>query len=62
MRVRGYISCVLGCPYEGEVAAARVAEVAHALHQMGAYEISLGDTIGVGTPAKAPLTVCLPNA
>jgi hydroxymethylglutaryl-CoA lyase len=51
--VRGYVSCVLGCPYEGEVAAAKVAEVAERLHRMGCYEISLGDTIGVGTPAKA---------
>ena len=53
IRVRGYVSCVLGCPYEGEVAPARVAEVAGALHDMGCYEISLGDTIGVGTPGKA---------
>jgi isopropylmalate/homocitrate/citramalate synthase len=44
---------VLGCPYEGEVDPARVAEVAVALHRMGAYEVSLGDTIGTGTPAKA---------
>ncbi|MBI3129957.1 MAG: hydroxymethylglutaryl-CoA lyase [Acidobacteria bacterium] len=51
--VRGYVSCVLGCPYEGEVPAAKVAEVAERLHRMGCYEISLGDTIGVGTPAKA---------
>ncbi|OHZ03686.1 hydroxymethylglutaryl-CoA lyase [Salinicola sp. MIT1003] len=53
VRVRGYVSCVLGCPYEGEVAPARVAEVSKALHEMGCYEISLGDTIGVGTPLKA---------
>ena len=53
IRVRGYVSCVLGCPYEGEVAPARVAEVAGALDDMGCYEISLGDTIGVGTPGKA---------
>jgi isopropylmalate/homocitrate/citramalate synthase len=53
IRVRGYISCVLGCPYEGEVAPERVADVAAALHEMGCYEVSLGDTIGVGTPAKA---------
>jgi hydroxymethylglutaryl-CoA lyase len=53
IRVRGYVSCVLGCPYEGEVAPARVAGVAAALYEMGCYEISLGDTIGVGTPAKA---------
>ncbi|MGH8689155.1 MAG: hydroxymethylglutaryl-CoA lyase [Burkholderiales bacterium] len=52
IKVRGYISCVLGCPYEGEVAPAKVAEVARALHQMGCYEISLGDTIGTGTPRK----------
>jgi hydroxymethylglutaryl-CoA lyase len=53
IKVRGYISCVLGCPYEGDVAPARVAAVAAALHEMGCYEVSLGDTIGVGTPAKA---------
>src|SRR5512132_1622359 len=52
-RVRGYISCVLGCPYEGEVAPAKVAEVAARLAEMGCYEISLGDTIGVGTAGKA---------
>jgi len=53
IRVRGYISCVLGCPYEGEVAPESVARVARALDAMGCYEISLGDTIGTGTPAKA---------
>jgi len=52
MRVRGYISCVLGCPYEGEVDPAKVAEVADALHKMGSYEVSLGDTIGIGTAGK----------
>jgi len=53
VRVRGYVSCVLGCPYEGEVAPAKVAEVAGQLAAMGCYEVSLGDTIGVGTPGKA---------
>jgi len=53
IRVRGYISCVLGCPYEGDVAPAAVASVAAALYRMGCYEISLGDTIGTGTPGKA---------
>jgi isopropylmalate/homocitrate/citramalate synthase len=53
LRVRGYVSCVLGCPYEGAVPVARVAEVAAALRAMGCAEISLGDTIGVGTPMKA---------
>jgi hydroxymethylglutaryl-CoA lyase len=53
LRVRGYVSCVLGCPYEGEVAPAAVRSVAAALLTMGCYEISLGDTIGVGTPMKA---------
>jgi hydroxymethylglutaryl-CoA lyase len=48
--VRGYVSCVLGCPYEGAIAPAAVAAVAGALHDMGCHEISLGDTIGVGTP------------
>jgi hydroxymethylglutaryl-CoA lyase len=51
IRVRGYVSCVLGCPYQGEVQPAAVAEVAARLLEMGCYEISLGDTIGVGTPA-----------
>lgn len=48
--VRGYVSCVLGCPYEGDIAPTAVARVAKALTEMGCYEISLGDTIGVGTP------------
>ena len=51
--VRGYVSCVLGCPYEGEVAPAAVAELAEEMLAMGCYEISLGDTIGVGTAGKA---------
>ncbi|MHC6225281.1 hydroxymethylglutaryl-CoA lyase [Pseudomonas sp. X10] len=50
VRVRGYVSCVLGCPYEGAVSAEQVAPVARALHDMGCYEVSLGDTIGTGTP------------
>jgi len=53
LKVRGYVSCVLGCPYEGAVPVAKVAEVAAALDGMGCFEISLGDTIGVGTPMKA---------
>lgn len=53
IRVRGYVSCVLGCPYEGEIAADAVAHVAKRLRDLGCYEISLGDTIGRGTPAKA---------
>ena len=52
IKVRGYVSCVLGCPYEGEIAPEQVANVAEKLYQMGCYEISLGDTIGVGTPAN----------
>src|SRR5207245_6558595 len=52
IKVRGYVSCVLGCPYEGAIAPKRVADVAAALAEMGCYEISLGDTIGVGTPGK----------
>lgn len=52
VRVRGYVSCALGCPYEGEIAPERVAEVAGRLLRSGCYEISLGDTIGVGTPLK----------
>ena len=50
--VRGYVSCVVGCPYEGPIAPERVAAVAGALYEMGCYEVSLGDTIGVGTPGK----------
>jgi hydroxymethylglutaryl-CoA lyase len=57
IRVRGYVSCVLGCPYEGEVAPQRVAEVAAALYEMGCYEVSLGDTIGVGTPGRTKAMV-----
>jgi hydroxymethylglutaryl-CoA lyase len=52
VRVRGYVSCVVGCPYEGEIAPSAVAGVARALVAMGCIEISLGDTIGVGTPKK----------
>jgi hydroxymethylglutaryl-CoA lyase len=50
--VRGYVSCVAGCPYEGPVAPEQVARVAGLMHRMGCYEISLGDTIGVGTPGS----------
>lgn len=53
VRVRGYVSCVLGCPYEGDIPLANVVRVAKALFDMGCYEISLGDTIGVGTAGKA---------
>lgn len=51
--VRGYVSCVLGCPYEGEIQPSMVAKVARTMLDLGCYEISLGDTIGVGTPVKA---------
>jgi hydroxymethylglutaryl-CoA lyase len=53
VKVRGYISCVLGCPFDGEVKPRAVANVADLLWDLGCYEISLGDTIGVGTPLKA---------
>ena len=53
LRVRGYVSCVLGCPYEGDISPRAVADVAEALNAMGCYQVSLGDTIGVGTPRKA---------
>jgi hydroxymethylglutaryl-CoA lyase len=53
VRVRGYVSTVLGCPYQGEVPLVDVVHVAQRLHELGCYEISLGDTIGVGTPDKA---------
>lgn len=53
IRVRGYISCCLGCPYEGEMSAQAVADLATTLFNIGCYEISLGDTVGTGTPRKA---------
>ncbi|HVC11445.1 MAG TPA: hydroxymethylglutaryl-CoA lyase [Burkholderiales bacterium] len=52
VKLRGYVSCALGCPYEGEVKPQQVAAVAGALYEMGCHEVSLGDTIGVGTPRK----------
>ncbi|HAE03095.1 MAG TPA: hydroxymethylglutaryl-CoA lyase, partial [Rhodospirillaceae bacterium] len=52
LKVRGYISCVLGCPYEGRIAPQAVADVADRLFRLGCYEISLGDTIGTGTPVE----------
>lgn len=66
IRVRGYVSCVLGCPYEGEVKPAKVAEVAADLFERGCYEISLGDTIGVGTPNRTRALIdivgdCIPR-
>jgi hydroxymethylglutaryl-CoA lyase len=61
IKVRGYVSCVVGCPYEGDVAPEKVAEVAAALYEMGCYEVSLGDTIGAGTPGKtqAMIQACM---
>src|SRR3978361_1859836 len=53
IKVRGYISCVLGCPFDGEVQPQAVVDVVEVLSELGCYEISLGDTIGVGTPVKA---------
>jgi hydroxymethylglutaryl-CoA lyase len=53
VKVRGYISCVLGCPFDGEIRPEAVADLAKTLWDLGCYEISLGDTIGVGTPTKA---------
>ncbi|MEO7064175.1 MAG: hydroxymethylglutaryl-CoA lyase [Dokdonella sp.] len=53
VKVRGYVSTVLGCPYQGEVQVAEVVRVAKKLHDLGCYEISLGDTIGIGTPVNA---------
>ncbi len=55
--VRGYISCVLGCPYEGAVSIEAVVGVARSLRKIGCHEISLGDTIGIGTPAKAKFLI-----
>jgi hydroxymethylglutaryl-CoA lyase len=61
IKVRGYLSCVVACPYEGAIAPQKVAEVAAALYDMGCYEVSLGDTIGAGTPGKtqAMIEACL---
>jgi hydroxymethylglutaryl-CoA lyase len=53
LKVRGYVSCVLGCPYDGEIKPKAVVDVAKILWDLGCYEVSLGDTIGVGTPTKA---------
>src|ERR1700744_2078302 len=53
VKVRGYISCVLGCPFDGETKPQSVVDVAKVLWDLGCYEVSLGDTIGVGTPKKA---------
>ncbi len=53
VKVRGYVSTVLGCPYQGEVPVGDVVRVAKRLHELGCYEISLGDTIGIGTPGNA---------
>ena len=53
VRVRGYVSTVLGCPYQGDVPVTDVVRVARQMHDLGCYEISLGDTIGIGTPLKA---------
>lgn len=53
VKVRGYVSTVLGCPYEGDIAVSKVVEVAKALHSLGCYEVSLGDTVGYGTPRQA---------
>ena len=50
LRVRGYVSCIVGCPYEGDIAPHKVAELTETLLELGCYEVSLGDTIGVGTP------------
>ncbi|MGR3914483.1 MAG: hypothetical protein OD918_08180 [Gammaproteobacteria bacterium] len=51
--MRGYVSCALGCPFEGEIAPGEVARVARLLHTLGCYELSLGDTIGIGMPRSA---------
>lgn len=57
LRIRGYVSCTLGCPYEGKVPVSQVVKVAQALSAAGCYEVSLGDTIGVGTPKAAEAMV-----
>ena len=55
IKVRGYVSCVMGCPYQGEIDPKLVNLVAKKLFEMGCYEISLGDTIGIGTPEKTQI-------
>lgn len=64
IKVRGYVSCVLGCPYEGHIDANKVAEVTEQLFKLGCYEVSLGDTIGTGTPLAAQnmLKACMNSA
>lgn len=63
IRLRGYISCVLGCPYEGDIAAEKVKTIAARLYELGCYEISLGDTIGIGTPNRAKALIeCVQSA
>jgi hydroxymethylglutaryl-CoA lyase len=57
LKVRAYISCVLGCPYEGGISANMVSDVARKLYGLGCYEISLGDTVGLGTPQAARLMI-----
>ena len=52
IKVRGYVSCVMGCPYQGEIDPQLVNQVSKTLVDMGCYEISLGDTIGIGNPGK----------
>ncbi|KEQ19610.1 hydroxymethylglutaryl-CoA lyase [Endozoicomonas numazuensis] len=61
--VRGYVSCIISCPYDGETTPQQVAEVTKALYQMGCYEVSLGDTVGTGTPlrVKKVLEACNRN-
>lgn len=55
--MRGYVSCVMGCPYEGEVNVENVINVTLKLFELGCYEVSLGDTIGVGTPEKTEILI-----
>ena len=62
IRVRGYLSCVLGCPYQGAVALEAVVDVSRRLFDLGCYEISLGDTIGIGTPLQAQRMIAAVSA
>ena len=57
IKVRGYVSCVLGCPYEKDINPQAVLSVSKRLLEMGCYEISLGDTIGIGTPEKTQILI-----
>jgi hydroxymethylglutaryl-CoA lyase len=59
IKVRGYISCIMGCPYEGDIDPKIVNDIANKLIELGCYEVSLGDTIGIGTPGKMEFIISI---